>query len=58
MKIRWLIFTAVGALGFIVQLVALWMLTSHFHLYYLAATFVATELAILLNFFCHEWWTW
>ena len=57
MKIRWLTFTAVGALGFIVQLVALWLLKNH-GLHYLAATFVATELAILLNFFCHEWWTW
>ena len=58
MKVRWLTFTAVGAIGFIVQLAALWMLTSHLHFHYLAATFVATELTIVLNFFCHEGWTW
>lgn len=58
MKVRWLAFTAVGAIGFVVQLAALWILTHHLRLHYLAATFVATELAILLNFFCHEWWTW
>jgi putative flippase GtrA len=58
MKGRWLIFTAVGAIGFIVQLAALWILKMHFGVHYLAATFVATELAILLNFFCHKWWTW
>ena len=58
MKIRWLTFSAVGAIGFVVQLAALWILTDHFGLHYLVATLVATELAILLNFFCHEWWTW
>ena len=58
MKVRWLTFTAVWAIGFIVQLAALWILTSHLHFHYLAATFVATELTIVLNFFCHEGWTW
>ena len=58
MKVRWLKFTAVGTIGFIVQLASLWMLTNHLHFHYLAGTIVATELAILLNFFNHEWWTW
>ena len=58
MKVRWLTFAAVGMIGFIVQLAALWVLTNQLHFHYLAGTIVATELAILLNFFCHEWWTW
>ena len=58
MNVRWLTFTAVGTIGFIVQLAALWVLTNHLHFHYLAGTLVPTELAILLNFFCHEWWTW
>jgi putative flippase GtrA len=58
MKVRWLTFAAVGMMGFIVQLAALWVLTNQLHIHYLAGTVVATELAILLNFFCHEWWTW
>lgn len=58
MKVRWLTFTAVGAIGFVVQLTVLWILKSHLGFHYLAATFMATELAILLNFFCHEGWTW
>jgi putative flippase GtrA len=58
MKVRWLTFTAVGTIGFIVQLAALWLLTNHLHFHYLAGTLVATELAVLLNFFCHQWWTW
>jgi len=58
MKVRWLRFTAVGIVGFIVQLAALWVLTNRLHFHYLAGTVMATELAILLNFFNHEWWTW
>ena len=58
MRPRWLKFTAVGALGFIAQLAALWLLTSRLHFHYLSGTVVATELAILLNFCCHDWWTW
>ena len=58
MKVRWLRFAAVGMMGFIVQLAALWVSTNQLHIHYLAGTVVATELAILLNFFCHECWTW
>jgi putative flippase GtrA len=58
MKVRWLTFTVVGVIGFIVQLAALWLLKNHLGLHYLAATLVATELAILLNFSFHESWTW
>ena len=58
MKVRWLTFTAVGAIGFVVQLVALWILKDRLGFHYLAATFMATELAIVLNFFSHESWTW
>jgi putative flippase GtrA len=58
MKLRWLIFTVVGTIGFVVQLAALWILTNHLHFHYLAGTVLATELAILLNFFNHERCTW
>jgi putative flippase GtrA len=58
MKVRWLRFAAVGAIGFVVQLAALWVLKNQLGFHYLPATFMATELAILLNFFCHERCTW
>jgi putative flippase GtrA len=57
MKIRFAAFSAVGAIGFVLQLGTLWLLTSR-GLHYLAATVAATELAIVLNFFGHERWTW
>ena len=49
---------AVGAAGFVAQLTALWVLTERFGLHYLLSTALATELALLLNFFGHESWTW
>ena len=58
MKIRFATFGAVGAVGFVLQLGTLWLLTSRLGVHYLAATVVATELAIVLNFFGHERWTW
>jgi putative flippase GtrA len=57
MTVRFAAFGAVGAVGFVLQLAALWLLTDR-GVHYLAATAVATELAILLNFFGHERWTW
>jgi putative flippase GtrA len=58
MTVRWRTFAAVGAIGFVVQLGALWVLKNPLGLNFLPATFMATELAILLNFFCHERYTW
>ena len=55
---RWLKFNAVGAAGIVVQLAALWLLKSVFRIYYLAATALAVEIAVLHNFFWHERWTW
>jgi len=55
---RWLIFNAVGAMGFTVQLLLLWVLASRAGLNYLAATVVAVEVAIVHNFIWHSWWTW
>jgi putative flippase GtrA len=57
MTVRFAAFGAVGAVGFVLQLAALWLLTDR-GVHYLAATVVATEFAILLNFFGHERWTW
>lgn len=54
---RVVMFAAVGAIGFVVQLAALWVLTRS-GVHYLVGTAAATELAILLNFLFHESWTW
>jgi putative flippase GtrA len=52
-------FNAVGALGFVLQSAALFLLThTAFHVGYLAATAVAVELAVLHNFVWHQRWTW
>jgi putative flippase GtrA len=58
MTFRFAAFTAVGAVGFVLQLGTLWLLTNLLGVHYLAATVVATEIAILMNFFGHERWTW
>ena len=58
MLTRWLKFNAVGAAGVVVQIGALWMLVELGQMSYLAATLVATELAVLHNFFWHTRWTW
>lgn len=55
---RWFRFNAVGAIGIVVQLAALSLLTTVCEIHYLLATFVAVELAIIHNFCWHEHWTW
>jgi putative flippase GtrA len=54
----WLKFNAVGALGIIVQLGVLALMKSGIGLYYLPATAIAVETAVLHNFVWHERWTW
>ena len=56
--IRWCKFNAVGAMGIVVQLVALTLLKSGLHLNYLVATALAVEAAVIHNFFWHERYTW
>ena len=56
--IRWWKFNAVGAMGIVVQLVALTLLKSGLHLNYLIATALAVEAAVIHNFFWHERYTW
>ena len=56
--VRWLKFNAVGAIGIVVQLGMLFLLTSILELNYLVATVFAVEAAILQNFFWHESFTW
>jgi len=51
-------FTAVGLLGFAVQLGALQALTAFAGWPWLPATLVSVELAVLHNFLWHERWTW
>ena len=56
--IRWWKFNAVGAMGIVVQLVALTLLKSGLYLNYLVATALAVEAAVVHNFFWHELYTW
>ena len=51
-------FVLVGWLGFVVQWVALWALTTFAAWAWLPATIVAVELAVIHNFLWHERWTW
>ena len=50
-------FSAVGAIGIVVQLAALTALT-HVHVHYLVATVLAVEAAVLHNFCWHQHFTW
>jgi dolichol-phosphate mannosyltransferase len=52
------VFNVVGALGILVQIGSLWLLVHAGGIQYLAATAVATELAVLHNFAWHRAWTW
>jgi putative flippase GtrA len=55
---RWLAFNFVGALGILIQLSTLAVLTAGAGLHYLLATGLAVEAAVLHNFLWHERWTW
>ncbi len=55
---RWLKFNLVGAIGIVVQLAALALLTHVARLDYLVATALAVECAVLHNFAWHERFTW
>ena len=57
MVIRWLKFNTVGALGALVQLAVLGLLT-RMGLHYLIATALAVEIAVLHNYAWHVHWTW
>jgi len=56
--LRWLKFNAVGGLGLVVQLAALWLLERAAGAPYPVATVLAVEVAILHNFIWHQLWTW
>jgi putative flippase GtrA len=55
---RWIKFNLVGGIGIGVQLGALALLRSFFHLNYLAATALAVETAVIHNFLWHKRFTW
>ncbi len=55
---RWMKFNAVGVIGIVVQVAALWIFRSWFRLEYLLATGLAVEIAVIHNFFWHERFTW
>src|ERR1700677_5049434 len=56
--LRWLKFNAVGAIGVIVQLMALAVFRSQLKLDYRLATALAVEIAVIHNFLWHERFTW
>jgi putative flippase GtrA len=56
--VRWLKFNAVGAMGIIIQLMALALLLRILEFHYLWATVLAVETAVLHNFIWHWRWTW
>jgi putative flippase GtrA len=55
---RFVRFAAAGAGGFAVQIAIVGALTNTPGVHYLVATVIAVEAAILLNFYCHQRWTW
>lgn len=55
---RFGVFATVGAIGFVLQIGALAVLTSLAHWAWLPATLVAVELAVIHNYVWHERWTW
>jgi len=55
---RWCVFNLVGVSGFALQLTLVAFLTRKLGWPGLIATMVAVELAIVVNFFGHVWWTW
>jgi putative flippase GtrA len=55
---RFLRFAATGAIGFVVQVGLLAVLTSVAGINYILATAIAVEAAIVANFIHHECWTW
>jgi putative flippase GtrA len=55
---QWLKFNAIGAIGIMVQLAVLTLLTHGLRMNYLLATLFGVEAAVLHNFIWHERWTW
>jgi putative flippase GtrA len=55
---RWFRFSAVGAVGIVVQAATLALLLRVAGLHYLAATAIAVEASVLHNFVWHRRWTW
>ena len=55
---RFLKFNFVGGIGMAIQLGALTLFRSGFHLNYLVATALAVETAVIHNFLWHEQFTW
>jgi putative flippase GtrA len=58
MKHRISAFVTVGAVGFLIQIASLALMTTAAGWPYEPATAVAVQLAVLHNFFWHERWTW
>src|SRR3954467_3368152 len=55
---RFVVFNAVGALGVVVQLACVALLTSVVRVHYIAATTIAVTVAVVHNFLWHRCWTW
>jgi putative flippase GtrA len=55
---RFVRFSIAGATGFAAQIAIVGVLANVLGIYYLAATAIAVEAAIVINFLWHERWTW
>jgi len=55
---RFVMFNVVGALGIVVQLACVALLTNVVRVHYIAATTIAVSVAVVHNFLWHRWWTW
>lgn len=55
---RWLAFGTVGLAGFVTQVTAQWIMLGVWHLPVAGATALATELAVVQNYFWHARYTW
>ena len=55
---QWLKFNAVGAMGILVQLIILTIMTHLARINYLVSTMLGVEAAVIHNFVWHERWTW
>ncbi|HTH26396.1 MAG TPA: GtrA family protein [Vicinamibacterales bacterium] len=57
-SVRFVRFSIAGATGFAAQIAIVGVLANLLGIYYLAATAIAVEAAIVINFLWHERWTW
>ena len=58
LAVRFQKFLAIGAGGFAINIVGLYLLTDRAHIYYVLAALLAIQLSLLFTFLLNEKWTW